>query len=138
MDWTLEVVVVPVSDVDRAKAFYSDKLGFNVDLDRVVGPEQRVVQLTPPGSGCSITLTSGFGARMEPGSLKGVQLCVGDLPRARAELAERGVDVSDVQVFDQGGPRTYREGDSLDMAGFAFFDDPDGNSWAVQQMPGRK
>jgi catechol 2,3-dioxygenase-like lactoylglutathione lyase family enzyme len=138
MEWTIEVIVVPVSDVDLAEDFYAGKLGFNVDLDREVGPGRRVVQLTPPGSGCSVTLMSGFGAQMEPGSLMGVQLCVADLKLARQQLADRGVDVSEIQVFAEGGPRPYREGDQLDMAGLCFFSDPDGNGWAVQQMPGRK
>jgi catechol 2,3-dioxygenase-like lactoylglutathione lyase family enzyme len=137
MDWNLEVVVIPVFDVDRSKDFYAEKLGFNVDVDRVVGPERRVVQLTPPGSGCAITLMTQADTKMEPGSLSGVQLCVADVKAAWAELAERGVETSGVQVFEQGGPRPYREGDSLDMAGFVFFSDPDGNSWAIQQMPGR-
>jgi catechol 2,3-dioxygenase-like lactoylglutathione lyase family enzyme len=137
MKWTLEVIVIPVSDVDRAKEFYAERLPFDVDVDREVGPDRRVVQLTPPGSGCSITLMSGLGAQMEPGSLKGAQLCVADLRAARAELAARGVDVSEIQVFDEGAPRPMREDESLDFAGFAFFSDPDGNSWAVQQMPGR-
>jgi catechol 2,3-dioxygenase-like lactoylglutathione lyase family enzyme len=136
MEWTLEVVVVPVSDVDRAKEFYSEKLGFEVDLDTEITPEYRVVQLTPPGSGCSITLLS-QGNPMQPGRLKGVQLCVADLEAARTQLVERGVGVSEIQVHDGGAPRAYREGDSLDMAGFVFFEDPDGNGWAVQQMPGR-
>lgn len=136
MNWTLEVIVVPVSDIDRAKGFYSEKLGFNVDVDSEVGPGARVVQLTPPGSGCSITLLT-KGNQMDPGSLKGVQLCVADVIAARSELAAKGVEVSEVQVFDGGEPRPYREGDALDMAGFAFFEDPDGNAWAVQQMPGR-
>lgn len=137
MNWTLEVVVVPTSDVDRAKEFYAEKLGFNVDHDTALGEGYRVVQLTPPGSGCSIVLQSGNGARMAPGSLHGLQLCVADLQAARAQLVDRGVDVTELQVFEGGGPRPYRQGDSLDMAGFAFFSDPDGNGWAVQQMPGR-
>ena len=136
MNWTLEVIVVPVSDVDRAKEFYSGKLGFNLDVDLEVSPGARVVQLTPPGSGCSVTLL-GKGNQMEPGSLKGVQLCVADVVAARAELAARGVEVSEVQVIEGGEPRPYREGDSLDMAGFVFFQDPDGNAWTIQQMPGR-
>jgi catechol 2,3-dioxygenase-like lactoylglutathione lyase family enzyme len=138
MNWTLEVVVVPVSDVDRAKEFYEEKLGFNVDHDTVVGPEYRVVQLTPPGSGCSVVLQSGGQAMMEPGSLKGVQLCVADLRAARDQLVERAVDVGEIQVFEGGGPRPAREGDLLDNVGFVFFNDPDGNGWAVQQMPGRR
>jgi len=134
MELRLEVVVVPVSDVDRAKAFYTAKLGFNADVDRQVSDEMRVVQLTPPGSACSVTIGTGMAA-MEPGSLKGLQLVVDDIQTARAELAERGVDISEVRVFDGGSQRAVRDGDDLDFAGFAFFSDPDGNSWAVQQMP---
>jgi catechol 2,3-dioxygenase-like lactoylglutathione lyase family enzyme len=137
MEWTLEVIVVPVTDVDRAKEFYANRVGFNVDHDTQVGPEHRVVQLTPPGSGCSIVLQSGEGARMKPGSLQGVQLCVGDLRAAREQLLERGVEASEIQVFAGDGPRPYQEGDVLDMVGFVFFSDPDGNGWGVQQMPGR-
>jgi catechol 2,3-dioxygenase-like lactoylglutathione lyase family enzyme len=138
MDWTLEVVVVPVSDIDRAKEFYAEKVGFEVDHDTVVGPEYRVVQLTPPGSRCSIVMQSGDATRMEPGALQGVQLCVADLPAAREQLIERGVDAGEIQVFAEGGPRPYQKGDALDMVGFVYFSDPDGNGWAVQQMPGRK
>jgi catechol 2,3-dioxygenase-like lactoylglutathione lyase family enzyme len=137
MNWTLEVIVVPVTDVDRAKEFYAEKLGFNVDHDTTVSPEYRIVQLTPPGSGCSIVIQSGGGARMEPGSLQGMQLCVADLPAARRQLVERGVEAGEIQVFAEGGPRPYREGDALDMVGFVFFNDPDGNGWGVQQMPSR-
>jgi catechol 2,3-dioxygenase-like lactoylglutathione lyase family enzyme len=137
MNWTLEVIVVPVSDVDRSKEFYADRLGFDVDVDTGPGDGHRVVQLTPPGSGCSVTLLT-QGGQMKPGTLKGVQLCVADLEAARAELVERGVDASEIQVFDMSGAqRPYREGDSLDTVGFVFFEDPDGNGWAVQQMPGR-
>ena len=134
MNWTLEVVVVPVADVDRAKDFYADRLGFHAE----VTADFRVVQLTSRGSGCSITLLTGGGARMEPGSLKGLQLCVKDIRAARAHLVERGVEASGVQVFEGGGPRPARVDDELDYAGFVFFEDPDGNAWAVQQMPGRE
>jgi len=134
MDWTLEVVVVPVTDIDRAKAFYADQLGFNVDHDTRVSDEVRFVQLTPPGSGCSIVL----GPReMEPGSLKGLQLVVGDVRAAHAQLVERGVAASEIQVFAPDGPRSAREGDDLNNVGFVYFDDPDGNSWAVQQITDR-
>jgi catechol 2,3-dioxygenase-like lactoylglutathione lyase family enzyme len=138
MNWTLEVVVVPVSDVDKAKDFYSERLSFHVDHDTMVGPTQRVVQLTPPGSGCSIVMMSGMQVHMEPGTLHGVQLCVADLPGARDQLLERGVDVSEIQIFEGGERRPYRDGDALDISGFAFFNDPDGNGWAVQQMPRRR
>jgi catechol 2,3-dioxygenase-like lactoylglutathione lyase family enzyme len=134
VNWTLEVVVVPVSDVDRAKAFYTDGLGFDVDHDTDLGDGNRVVQLTPPGSGCSIVVGSGVVPAMPPGSLQGLQLVVRDIHAARAELAGRGVDVSEVQVLGEnpgaGGP--------LDNVGFIYFDDPDGNSWAVQQISSRR
>lgn len=130
MDWSLEVVVVPVADVDRAKAFYAEQVGFVVDHDTVVGPGQRVVQLTPPGSGCSIVIGEGVVPRMEPGTLQGLQLVVPDVHAARAELLERGVEVSEVAVLGdnpgKGGP--------LDNVGFVYFQDPDGNAWAVQQI----
>ncbi len=137
MNWTLEVVPVPVTDIDRAKAFYADQLGFNVDFDMTMGPEVRFVQLTPPGSGCSIQIKLGAVADMPPGSLKGLQLVVRDIRAAHAELAGRGVAISGVQVFGQGGQRPYRDGDELDNVGFCYFDDPDGNSWAVQQIGSR-
>jgi catechol 2,3-dioxygenase-like lactoylglutathione lyase family enzyme len=136
MNWTLEVVVVPVSDVDRAKQFYAEKLGFAVDHD-TAGAGFRIVQLTPPGSGCSVVLSVGMGNEMPPGSLKGLQLVVNDLDAARAELVSRGVDVSEVSVFGKTGPRPRQEGDDLNNVGFVFFDDPDGNSWAVQQITNR-
>jgi catechol 2,3-dioxygenase-like lactoylglutathione lyase family enzyme len=122
VDFRLELVLVPVSDVDRAKAFYSEKAGFNADHDHRVSDEIRFVQLTPPGSACSIALGEGL-TEMAPGSLQGLQLVVEDIERARAELAERGVEVSDVQEFDWGS--------------FVFFRDPDGNGWSVQGMVAR-
>jgi catechol 2,3-dioxygenase-like lactoylglutathione lyase family enzyme len=125
MDWTLEVIVVPVSDLDRAKRFYAEQLGFHLDHDTTISDEMRVMQLTPPGSGCSIVIGTGV-VKAEPGSLKGVQLVVSDLDRARSELVERGVGVSEVQTFnDRDGGR------------FCYFDDPDGNSWAVQEIKAR-
>ena len=136
MDWKLEVVTVPVSDLDRAIDFYSQKVGFGVDIDYRVSDEVRLVQLTPPGSACSIHLgTPGMG--MEPGAISGVFLVVPDVVAARAELAERGVEVGEVQVFDEGAYRPAREGESLDNVGCIFFGDPDGNSWCVQQVPAR-
>lgn len=136
MNWTLEVVVVPVADVDRAKSFYADKVGFHVDHDTTVSDEMRIVQLTPPGSGCSIVVGKGM-VDMPPGSLRGLQLVVSDLRAAHAQLVERGVDVSEVQVYDVGGLRPSREGDDLDNVGFVYFSDPDGNGWAVQQISSR-
>jgi catechol 2,3-dioxygenase-like lactoylglutathione lyase family enzyme len=123
MDWTLEVVVVPVSDVDRAIAFYRDKLGFNLDHDTHAG-DQRFAQLTPPGSGCSIVLSAP--PPMAPGSLKGVQLVVADADRARQQLLGRGVAAGGIDVIDE------RDGGTL----FGFTD-PDGNSWVVQQIKAR-
>jgi catechol 2,3-dioxygenase-like lactoylglutathione lyase family enzyme len=136
MDWTLEVVVVPVADLDRAKQFYSDKVGFHVDHDTVVSDEVRVIQLTPPGSGCSIVLGKGI-VEMTPGSLKGLQLVVSDIHAARAFLVERGVEASEVQVYDSGSLRPSREGDELNNVAFVYFKDPDGNAWAVQQITSR-
>jgi catechol 2,3-dioxygenase-like lactoylglutathione lyase family enzyme len=136
VNWTLEVVVVPVSDVDRAKAFYADQLGFNVDHDTKVSEEVRFVQLTPPGSGCSIVIGKGM-VEMEPGSLKGLQLVVNDIVAAHAQLVERGVEVGEVQVFDGDASRLSRGGAALDNVGFVFFSDPDGNGWAVQQISSR-
>jgi catechol 2,3-dioxygenase-like lactoylglutathione lyase family enzyme len=136
MNWTLEVVCVPVTDMDRAKAFYAEQLGFNVDHDTTISDEARIVQLTPPGSGCSVVLSKGL-VDMAPGSQKGVQLVVPDIKRAHAELLERGVEVSGIQVYDRDGPRPMREGDALDNVGFVYFNDPDGNAWAVQQISSR-
>jgi catechol 2,3-dioxygenase-like lactoylglutathione lyase family enzyme len=122
MDWKLELVAIPVSDVDRAKAFYTDQAGFIADHDHRVSDDLRFVQLTPPGSACSIAIGTGI-VDTSPGSARGLQLVVPDIQAARAELVERGVDVSDVQVFDWGS--------------FVFFEDPDGNRWSVQQLPAR-
>jgi catechol 2,3-dioxygenase-like lactoylglutathione lyase family enzyme len=138
MNWTLEAVVVPVSDVDRAKAFYAEKLGFNVDHDTRISDADRVVQLTPPGSGCSVVIGSGnVVPAMAPGSLKGLQLVVSDIHAAHAQLVERAVEVGEVQVIGPDGIRPSREGDALDNVGFVFFGDPDGNGWAVQQISAR-
>jgi catechol 2,3-dioxygenase-like lactoylglutathione lyase family enzyme len=134
MTWTLEVVVVPVADIDRAKRFYAEQVGFEVDHDTRVGPGRRVVQLTPPGSGCSIVLGEGIVPDMPPGSLKGLQLVVPDVRAARAELEGRGVPVSEVQVL---GENRTPQPDPLDNVGFCFFSDPDGNAWAVQQISSR-
>ncbi len=134
MNWTLEVVIVPVADVDRAKAFYSERLGFHVDHDTVINDDARVVQLTPPGSGCSIVVGKGVVPERPPGTLKGLQLVVSDIHKARAELVERGVEVSDVQVL---GENPSPVDDALDNVGFVFFSDPDGNGWAVQQISSR-
>ena len=122
MDWKLELVAIPVSDVDRAKEFYVEKAGFNADHDHSVSDEIRFVQLTPPGSACSIAIGKGV-SDAPPGSVQGMQVVVSDIEAAHAELSGRGVDVSDVQVFPWGS--------------FVFFSDPDGNKWAVQQIPPR-
>jgi predicted enzyme related to lactoylglutathione lyase len=119
----IELIQVPVSDVDRAKAFYVEKVGFNADHDHQVTGELRFVQLTPPGSACSIALTSGA-HQMEPGSVEGLQMVVQDAEASRKELAERGVEVSDVQEFPWGT--------------FVFFKDPDGNGWALQALSHRE
>lgn len=119
MDWKLELVAIPVTDVDRAKAFYTDKVGFNADHDHTVSDEMRFVQLTPPGSACSIALGTGI-IDTPPGSVAGLQLVVSDIHAAHAQLTERGVDVEPVQEFPWGS--------------FVFFCDPDGNRWAVQQV----
>jgi catechol 2,3-dioxygenase-like lactoylglutathione lyase family enzyme len=122
MDFRLELVPVPVSDVDRAIAFYTEKAGFHLDHDHTVSDQIRFVQLTPPGSACSIALGTGL-TTMSPGSVQGLQLVVSDVHAARKELVERGVEVGEVQEFPWGS--------------FVFFSDPDGNGWSVQQIPPR-
>ena len=133
MRWALEVVVIAVTDIDRAKQFYSEKLGFNLDHDNRSGDHFRVVQFTPPGSGCSIAFGKGL-AEGEPGSIPGLQLVVPDLRKAREELIARGLDIGQIQYFDPAaGPRPATDDDNLDFSGFLFFSDPDGNNWAIQQ-----
>jgi catechol 2,3-dioxygenase-like lactoylglutathione lyase family enzyme len=122
MDYKLELVAIPVSDVDRAKEFYVERAGFNPDHDHVVGDDIRFVQLTPPGSACSIAIGRGL-TDAPPGSVKGMQMVVADIEAAHGELAGRGVDVSEIQDFPWGS--------------FVFFEDPDGNRWAVQQVQPR-
>lgn len=122
MDWKLELVVIPVTDVDRAKAFYTDKIGFHADHDVRVNEQLRFVQLTPPGSACSIALGEGL-TDAAPGSVKGLQMVVSDIEAARKELVERGAPVSDIEDLAWGR--------------FVYFDDPDGNHWAVQYIPPR-
>lgn len=136
MNWTLEVVVVPVSDVDRAKAFYAEQLGFKVDHDTRMGETRRIVQLTPPGSGCSVVIGTGL-ASMSPGSLQGLQLVVSDVRAAREALLARGVAVGEVQVMGGPAPRPATPDEALNFIGFLFFKDPDGNGWAVQQIDAR-
>lgn len=119
MDWKIELVAVPVSDVDRAKAFYVDQVGFHADLDNRVSDELRFVQLTPPGSACSIAIGTGI-TDMTPGSQKGIQIVIEDADEAREELVGRGVDASEIQVLPWGR--------------FVFFADPDGNTWSLQEL----
>ena len=136
MDWKLEVVTIPVSDLDRAKTFYAEKMGFNVDIDHQVSADVRFLQLTPPGSACSIHLGPGT-EQLKPGSMEGLFLVVSDVKAAREMLFERGVDVGEVRVFDSGEYRPSHEGETLDLVGVVFFKDPDGNRWMVQQIPPR-
>ncbi|MBA3249397.1 MAG: VOC family protein [Geodermatophilaceae bacterium] len=136
MNWTLELVSIPVTDVERAKQFYAELLGFVVDHDTTVSEQTRIVQLTPPGSGCSICIGTGF-VDMAPGALRGLQLVVRDIRAARAELSGRGVDVSEVMVFAAEGLRPAAADDALNNVGFCFFSDPDGTGWAVQQIDNR-
>jgi len=136
MDWKLEVVTIPVSDVDLARDFYVEKVGFEVDIDHQISDEIRLVQLTPPGSACSIHLGIST-VDMEPGSIDGLFLVVRDVRAARAYLAERGVEVGEFQVFDEGAYRPATEGENLDYVGCVYFSDPDGNRWCVQQIPAR-
>ena len=133
MDYKLELVVVPVSDVDRAKAFYSERCGFAVDLDTSINDEIRVVQLTPPGSACSISIGKGLN-ESAPGTLQGVQLVVTDIDAARSELAGRGVDVGPVQHFADGA---WVDGKGGPWNSFARFKDPDGNGWVLQETPNK-
>ena len=123
MDWKIELVAIPVTDVDRAKAFYVDQCGFNADHDHQVSPDVRFVQLTPPGSACSIAIGRGI-VEGEPGSVRGLQMVVADVEAAHAELVKRGAEVSDIQDLDWGR--------------FVYFADPDGNKWALQQLPQRR
>ena len=136
MDWKIEVVTIPVSDIGRARDFYAEKVGFAVDIDHRISDDLRLVQLTPPGSACSIHLGKGT-VDMEPGSMDGVFLVVRDVRAARDHLVERGVEVGELQVFDDGSYRKAREGENLDLVGCVFFSDPDGNRWCVQQIPPR-
>jgi catechol 2,3-dioxygenase-like lactoylglutathione lyase family enzyme len=134
MDWKLETIVVPVADVDRAKAFYAEAVGFRLDVDHSAGEDFRVVQLTPPGSGCSISLMKNEGAA---GTLQGLQVVVRDVEAARRQLVDGGVAATDVFHFIDGvqvtGPSSARE----DYETFLAFSDPDGNGWLVQEVPSR-
>jgi predicted enzyme related to lactoylglutathione lyase len=137
MNLTLEVVPVPVTDMDRAKEFYGEKCGFKIDLDDEVAPGMRIIQATPPGSRCSIAMLSGMPSmpgttNMAPGTLHGLQLCVTDIEAARKELVDRGVDVSPVRHVGETG---WEEGKGETWNSFMSFEDPDGNGWVVQEAP---
>ncbi|HTB70384.1 MAG TPA: VOC family protein [Solirubrobacteraceae bacterium] len=133
MDWKLELIVVPATDVDRAKAFYIDRVGFDLHVDHSAGEDFRVVQLTPPGSACSIAVMK---QPDRAGAVKGLHLIVGDIDAARAELLERGVDVSEVFHFDERGQTPGHDPERRDYNSFFSFDDPDGNGWLVQEVAG--
>ncbi|MFD9358744.1 VOC family protein [Streptomyces sp. NPDC060031] len=137
MNWTLEVIPVPVTDLNRAKEFYADKAGFKVDVDDEVAPGMRVIQLTPPGSRCSIAMLEGMPAApgtkvMAPGALQGLQLCVTDIEAAHRELVDRGVDVSPIRHVGATG---WEDGKGETWNSFMSFEDPDGNGWVVQEAP---
>ena len=133
MDFKLELVLVPVSDVDRAKTFYMDKAGFNLDVDHHASDDFRVVQLTPPGSACSIAMGIGI-TKAEPGSVQGLHLVASDIVAARAELIERGVDVSEVRHMESTGWVPGPDPQHRDYNSFADFGDPDGNAWVLQEV----
>lgn len=139
MNFTLELVLIPVSDVDVAKAFYAEKMGFHLDGDHRAGEHFRIVQLTPPGSACSIGFGIGIGVdKIAPGSVQGLHLVVSDIEQAQSELAGRGVDIGEIQHFGPGakqvpGPDPER----ADYGSYLFFSDPDGNSWAIQEVRSR-
>jgi catechol 2,3-dioxygenase-like lactoylglutathione lyase family enzyme len=133
MDFKLELVLVPVSDVDRAKNFYMEKTGFNLDVDHRASEDFRVVQLTPPGSACSIAMGIGI-TKAEPGSVQGLHLVVSDIVAARAELIERGVDVSEVRHMESSGWVPGPDPQHRDYGSFADFSDPDGNTWVLQEV----
>jgi catechol 2,3-dioxygenase-like lactoylglutathione lyase family enzyme len=132
MEFRLELVLIPVSDVDRAKAFYTEKVGFNLDVDTAPAEGLRVVQMTPPGSACSVTIGTGITDAV-PGSYRGTHLVVTDIERARAELVVRGVDVSDIRHFGDGEWRPGPDPAHADYGSFADFKDPDGNTWVLQE-----
>ena len=133
MDWTLELVLVPVSDVDRAKTFYIEKAGFNLDVDHRAGDNFRVVQLTPPGSACSITIGTGI-TDAAPGSVRGLHLIVSDIDAARAELVQRGMDASEIFHFESAGQVPGPDPQRSKYNSFLSFSDPDGNTWLVQEV----
>ncbi|MFD4034693.1 VOC family protein [Streptomyces sp. NPDC058637] len=137
MNWTLEVIPVPVTDMDRAKAFYAEKAGFTLDLDDEIAPGMRIIQMTPPGSRCSIAMLQGMPAapgmkEMAPGTLQGLQVCVTDIEAAREELVGRGAEVSPVRHVGANG---WEDGKGEAWNSFMSFSDPDGNGWVVQEAP---
>jgi len=136
VDYKLELVLIPVSDVDRAKAFYVDTLGFDLDVDHQPNDEFRVVQMTPPGSACSITIGIGI-TDATPGSYRGTHLVVSDIEAARAELVGRGVEVSDIRHMGPGGWEPGPDPEHRDYNSFADFSDPDGNTWILQEVTSR-
>ena len=136
MEYRLELVLIPVSDVDRAKAFYTEKLGFTLDVDHQPNERFRVVQMTPPGSACSITIGIGTTDAV-PGSYRGTHLVVRDIEAARAELAERGVEISEVRHMGPNGWEPGPDPEHRDYNSFADFADPDGNTWLLQEVPTR-
>jgi catechol 2,3-dioxygenase-like lactoylglutathione lyase family enzyme len=131
MDWKIEVVIIPVSDIDRAKRFYAEQCGFIVDLDHQATESMRLVQLTPPGSGCSISIGTGI-TDADPGSVRGIQIVVDDIDAARAYLVERGVDAGPIQHFADGA---WSDGRGGPWNSFVRFSDPDGNGWVLQERP---
>ena len=133
MDWKLELVLLPVSDVDRANAFYTENVGFNLDVDTSPAEGFRVVQMTPPGSACSITIGTGI-TDATPGSYRGTHLVVTGIEAARTELVERGVEVSEIRHFDGGEWRAGPDPEHRDYGSFADFSDPDGNTWVLQEV----
>jgi catechol 2,3-dioxygenase-like lactoylglutathione lyase family enzyme len=134
VDFKLELVLLPVSDVDRAKAFYTEQVGFVLDVDHQPSDEFRVVQMTPPGSACSVTIGIGI-TSAEPGSYRGTHLVVADIEAARSELVERGVDVSEIRHMGPDGWVPGADPEHRDYASFADFSDPDGNGWVLQEVP---
>jgi catechol 2,3-dioxygenase-like lactoylglutathione lyase family enzyme len=136
VDWKLELVILPVSDVDRAISFYTGKAGFHLDVDHRAGDSFRVVQMTPPGSACSISLGTGI-TDAAPGSVRGLHLIVADIEAARAQLTARGVEVGELIHFDAGGSQPGPDPQRADYGTFAHFSDPDGNSWVLQEVPSR-
>ena len=134
MDWKLELIVLPVSDVDRAKDFYTKQVGFNLDVDHRVGDDFRVVQMTPPGSACSITIGKGLGSDNKPGSYGGMHLVVNDIEAACAYLTEHGVEVGEMHHFTENGRTVGPHPDRSDYNTFSSFNDPDGNTWVIQEV----